>query len=142
MVTVQAESPLHLSGKLKPATAEGAVEVSGREFKFSADLEFKVDVILEPKPRGRVEEPVKVTIQKKEPAAYRSENSLDWRQIAKEANEIIATITITIAGAIAAWYGRGLIMSGQTTAMTPFIHTINPNDPRYLRYAKRNPGMI
>ena len=60
-VQVRAESPLHLSGTLKPAAVEGTVEVGGRKFKYSADPEFKIDVVLEPKPRSRVEEPVKAT---------------------------------------------------------------------------------
>jgi hypothetical protein len=60
-VEVHTESPLHLSGKLKPPAVAGTVEANGRQFKYSADAEFKVDVVLEPKPRGRVEEPVRVT---------------------------------------------------------------------------------
>ena len=52
-VELQAVSPLQLSGKIKPATLEGSLIASGREYKYSADLEFKVDVILEPKPRGQ-----------------------------------------------------------------------------------------
>jgi hypothetical protein len=129
---VQAESPFHLSGSLKPATLEGDVEAAGRRFKFSAELEFKIDVYLKSKPRGRVEEPVFVP----------KEKAVDWGQIAKETKEIIAVVTVALSGVIAAWYGRGLILSGQTTSMTPFMHTIDPNDPRNLRYAAKNPGMI
>jgi hypothetical protein len=59
-VEVRAESPLHMSGKLKPPAVEGTVEADGRQFKYSAEPEFKVDVVLEPKPRGLVEEPIRV----------------------------------------------------------------------------------
>jgi hypothetical protein len=45
-VKVQAESPVQLSGTFTPPSAEGTIKVHGREYKFLADLEFKVDVIL------------------------------------------------------------------------------------------------
>lgn len=132
-VTVQAESPLHLSGKLKPATAEGTVEVSGREFKFSADLEFKVDVILEPKPRGRVEGPVRVLrTQPENVPAINPTNSADPGQI-------IATVTLMLVGTAMLLLGyRHLPGMEGATSMQPFLYTIDPNNPRNRRYINNN----
>ncbi len=137
-VEINVETPLHLSGKLKPATAEGTVEVDGRRYKYSADLELKVDVVLEPKPRGRGDEMVKVTKSQEQPLFVASEKEIDWQKIRKESKEVTAIVAWTIVGIALMWYTRTINMSSQTTSMQPFMHTINPNDPRCLK----NPGMI
>jgi hypothetical protein len=81
-VALQAESPQHLFGELRPTKVGGTVTAAGREYKYSTDLEFKVAVILEPRPGGRVEEPVRdigshITHTKK----MNSSSSMDWQKI-------------------------------------------------------------
>lgn len=121
-VRVQAESPVHLSGTLNPATMEGSVEVGGRGYKFSADLEFRVDVYLEPKPRGRVEEPVFIPEEKTE-----------------SAGQIVATVVLMLVGTAMLLLGyRHLPGMEGATSVQPFLYTIDPNNPRNRRYFNNN----
>jgi hypothetical protein len=81
-VALLAESPLHLSGELRPTKVEGTVTTAGREYKYSTDLEFKVAVILEPKPGGRSGEPVRVIgSQVTQAEKMNSSSSSDWQKI-------------------------------------------------------------
>ncbi len=142
-VAVHAESPLQLSGTLKAPTAGGTVEAGGRRYKYSADLEFKVTVTFEPKPRGLVEEPVRVLNSQKTQAEKKNPaDTIDWQKTVKETKEISVIVAWAIVGAALTWYIRTISMTGQTTSMTPFLHTIDPNSPQYLRYAKRNSSGI
>ncbi len=133
-IEVKADSPIHLSGKLKPTTINGTVKVNDREFKYCADLEFKVDVDLHPGPRGRVVEPVKVTdLQPKEEIAERFKDStIDWSEFAvKVAWTLIGT-------AMMAMGCRPMATTTGNTSVTPLIYTINPKDIRNIKFYEKN----
>lgn len=134
-VAVQVESPVHLSGKLRPTKVESSLIAAGREYKYSADLEFKVDVILEPKPRGRVEEPVRVTAPqpRKDTAVSPAESTIDWQKI----TTVVAWTLLGIALA-AFGYDTAMNMDAGTTSIQPFMHTIDPKAPRNRRYFNNN----
>jgi hypothetical protein len=131
-VEVNAESPVHLSGKLKPAAVEGTVEANGREYRYSAELEFKVDVVFEPKPRGRVEEPVRVGAPQSKTAAAGTENSLDSYQIVTTVTWIIVATAMLLLGY------RHLPGLEGATSMQPFLYTIDPNAQRNRGYLNNN----
>jgi hypothetical protein len=131
-VEVQAESPVHFSGKLKPTKVEGTIVASGREYKYSADLEFKVNVILEPKPRDKVKIQVEASMPRKEPAGYRSENTMDLQQFVSMVSWTIVGIALILFG-----YKQLPVMEG-TSSITPFAHPINPNNPRNQRFFNNN----
>ena len=138
-VEVQAESPVHLSGMLRPETAQGTVAVAGRKYRYSADLQFKVDVVLQPRPDGRDGEPVgvKKTQTEKVPATD-SNTATDWHKIREETKEISVIVTWAIIGTILAWYARTAAIINQTTSVQPFMHTLGFDDPMHLK----NPEMI
>jgi hypothetical protein len=120
-VEVHTESPLHLSGKLKPPAVEGTVEADGRQFKYSAEPEFKIDVVLEPKHRGRVEEPVFVP---KEKAGF---------------EKIATTVAWTIIGIGLAVFGYKAMPQAQgATTIQPFFHIVDPRNPRNRKYFNNN----
>jgi hypothetical protein len=130
-VSVQAESPLHLSGTLKPNPVEGTVEVGGRAYKFSAETEFKVDVYLEPKPRGR--EPVRITDYER----YKdiADNPVSITGFEK----IITTVAWTIIGIGLALMGCKVLPTVEgTTTIQPFMHTIDPSNHRNRKFLNNN----
>jgi hypothetical protein len=130
---IQLESPLHLSGSLKPTTLEGGVEIGGRRFKFSAELEFKIDVYLKPKPRGRVEEPVGTIITQNERVPFDNPtNAAGFEKIA-------TTVAWTIIGIGLAVFGYKAMPQAQgATTIQPFFHIVDPRNPRNRKYFNNN----
>lgn len=148
-VKVQAVSPMHMSGTLSPPTIHGEVEAGGRKYKYSADLEFKVNVVYVPRLGDKVKEPVGGMQNQfvKEQFVEQKNNSVDWYKIGERAKEFFVVVTIGLisaAGVIAGvWHiqANGLAHQG-ASSITPFIHTIAPNDPRNQQNAKRNQDVI
>ena len=142
-VKVQAVSPMHMSGTLSPPTIHGEVEAGGRKYKYSADLEFKVNVVYVPRPGDMLKDPVGVKVLKKEPAIDKEiSKPIDWQKIGERAKEFFVVVTIgliSVAGVVAGvWHIQANGLAGQgASSITPFIHTIDPNDPRYLQNAKK-----
>jgi hypothetical protein len=123
-VRVDAVTPIHYSGTLKPQTISGTLELGRRKFKYSADIKFKVDVFLHQRPKNEPEQ-VKVTEPVKKIAIDRP-NSIDWGQTIDENGGIIATVALILVGTALWFYTRGATMINQTTSLTPFTHTIDP----------------
>jgi hypothetical protein len=114
---VKADAPNHLTYTFKPEPIRAIVEKGRRRYKYSAEIAFKVDVTLHPSPK---EEP----------------NIASRRDAGNES-------VITVIGIIAAYililiYGPkgpitrngGLIPRYAPASNMPFLHQIDPNDPR------------
>lgn len=113
----EADAPNHFKAIYKPQAISAIVEKGKRRYKYNAEIAFKVDVTLHPSPK---EEP-----------------HLALRRDAE--NESV----ITVIGIIAAYililiYGPkgpitrngGLIPRYAPASNMPFLHQIDPNDPR------------
>jgi LysM domain len=133
-VEVNAVTPLHLSGMLRPATAQGMVEAEGRRYKYSAKLEFKVDVELQPKPRGRGDEMVRVAAPKpkEEIAVIQADGLIDWQKIATTVEWTIIGIGLAILGC------RAMPTTNGTTSIQPMLHIIDPRNPCNRRCFNKN----
>jgi hypothetical protein len=126
-IEVQAVTPLHMSGTLKPPTINGDLEMVRRKYKYSADIKFKVDVIWHQRPKGGPET-VKFPVKEKE-LAENPTRTTNWKEVIDENDGIIATVTLIIIGTALWAYTRGTAWIGQTTSMTPFTHTIERRKP-------------
>jgi hypothetical protein len=118
-----------MSGTIKPPTISGSLEMGKRKYKYSADIEFNADVVWHKKPKGGPE-PVKVTVERKKPVE--ATNPIDWKEIA-------TVVTWSLVGTALMIFGMRMVPqpSGATT-IEPFIHYIDPHDPRNRRYINRN----
>ena len=125
-----------MSGILKPPTINGILEMGRRKYKYSADIEFRADVIYHQRPKtapepvtGTVKE--NVTYTDKKDAYERTGHTTKWDQTVAEKGAIVAVVLVLISSA-------GLILNRVATRggllpvpiMQPFTHTINQNNPR------------
>jgi hypothetical protein len=130
-IRVLIENPMHYSGTIEPPTISGTVKAASRDFKYSADIVFKVDVIWHKKPKGGPEQ-VKVTEQVKTVDLDRPTNSIDWKEIA-------TVVTWSLVGTALMIFGMRMVpQPNGATTIEPFIHYIDPHDPRNRRYINRN----
>ena len=134
MIRVEAVTPNHLSGFLRVQPFGGKLMASGRRYKYYAEIEFRAEMIWHPKPNGKTED-----VARSESAGARKrqlqpessgENSTDWEKASRGVDKIAAKVVLTIIGLATMWYLKGSLMMKQTTSITPFIHTIDPNNPR------------
>ncbi len=127
IIDVQAQSPNHMSGTLKPPTLSGTVKAGGCNYKFSADIELKAEVIWHPKPKGMNEAPLRDTepVQKVDRRVI-STNSVDWSKTGEYADKFIAVVTIVIITIFAPSIRMSMFGQGSTTSIMPFSHTIDP----------------
>lgn len=116
----------------------------GRRYKYDADIEFKAEMTWHPNPEIRNEDTAKgrTHVQNERELIEVQKGKMSWRQMALETEGIWTKVVLTIVGLATLWYLRGSYMSNQTTSMGPFTHSIDPNNPRYIKYMNRNPGMI
>ena len=123
---VKADAPNHFTYTFKPEPISAIVEKDRRRYKYSAEIAFKVDVTLHPSPRNQ---------------SPQSEPQAREKPSPKSSNESISPLTVV--GIIAAYililiYGpKGPIMRNggpipryAPASNMPFMHQINPNDPR------------
>jgi hypothetical protein len=131
-IKVQAEAPNHLSGTLEPPTISGALAVGEREYKYSADIELKAEVIWHIRPKGGPD-PVKVTAHQTEKKDfYRStDHTSKWDQTVAEKGTVWAVVTVILYAAYRAaelFATKGM----RPTTIPPFIHKIDHrNDYRH-----------
>ncbi len=121
-------------GRLTSLPVTSTMEVDGRQYKYSAELEFKVEVTLHPRPKGRPEMPINVTSP--EPEDRRlivpSGGDNNWEKI-------IVTVAWTIVGTAMIWLGyKQIPMTSRTTSIMPFKHTIDLNNPHRKRHFNQN----
>ena len=130
-VEIQAVTPMQMSGILKPAVISGTLEMGRRKFKYSADIEYRVDVIWHQRPKGEPK-PVKAVepVQKVE----RQENpikSTKWEQTVAEKGVVMAVVLVVATGVGLILYriaSEGGLQPAQI--MPPFTHTIDRRNPR------------
>jgi hypothetical protein len=130
-IEVQAVTPLHMSGILKPPAINGDLEMGRRKYKYSADIKFKVDVIWYKKPNGRPD-PVRAT----EPQTAKKDfiepigRTSKWDQTVNEKGVVVAVVLVLATAAASLAY-RIATRGGLQPApiMTPFTHTIKRNQP-------------
>jgi len=81
-IIVETDAPNHMVGRFTSLPVAGTMEVNGREYKYSAELEFKVEVTLHPRPTGRPGEPAKTKLSERERQyAYTEDSKIDWQKI-------------------------------------------------------------
>jgi hypothetical protein len=123
-IEVKAVTPVQMSGSLKPPTIKGDLEMGRSRYGYSADIEYKVDVILHQRPRGGLE-PVKETanevnqVLEKQPAS-----SSKWDQTVYEKGFVVAVVSVFLFALYRATelFGtRGM----QHITIPPFIHEID-----------------
>ena len=133
LVIIEADAPNHLTGRLTSLPVTGTMDADGRRYKYSAELEYKLEVILYPGTKGGPGKPAKVTLSEKESQyALQEENKIGWQ-------EISTMVAWTIIGTAMILLGcKQLPMTSRTTSIMPFRHTIYPNDPLYRRYHNNN----
>jgi LysM repeat protein len=133
-VTVEADAPNHLTGRLTSMPVSHTVDVDGSRYKYSAELEFKVEVTLYSRPSDNIKKTVKVLPPqpKEDLAAYPKDKAIGWQ-------EITTMVTWTIIGTAMILLGcRQLPMASRTTSIIPFRHNIYPNDPLHKGCSSNN----
>jgi hypothetical protein len=129
-IEVQAVTPMQMSGALKPSTINGDLKMGRSRYRYSADIEFKVDVFWHQRPRGGPE-PVKETIQqkahhiqKKDPYDSTAQTS-KWDQMVAEKGTVVAVVAVFLYAShrmIERIGTRGMPMP---ITIPPFIHEID-----------------
>jgi hypothetical protein len=127
-IGVNSVSPLHMSGTVNPQTISGTLEIGRRNYDYSADIEFKVDVIWNPGNKVGPK-PVEVTVNHPQEALQYEDQTSD------EKTGIIATVVLIFVGIIASLCTFGQAGSTgipQTTSIMPFTHTINDRKQKQM----------
>lgn len=139
-IEMQAETPNHMSGSLKPSAINGTVEAGGRQYKYEAEIELKADVLWHPKPRGKVNEPVRVTVPKpkEDIAEFSSRNGINWNKVGKDVGNFVVKVTIATGLAIVTVAKLPQALAAQMSRISmPLVYGIDLNDPMYYQYLKR-----
>lgn len=134
IIQVQALSPNHMSGSIKTSQLSGTLNVRNRKYKYTAEIELKADVIWHPGNKSRPEELVKVKVPttEEERLIAPAQEETDWK-------EIVSMVTLTLLGAALMIFGMRMVptQNGATT-IEPFLHLVDPHDPRNRRYMNNN----
>ena len=131
-IELKAFTPFHMSGKLKPQTIKGSLALGRSRYKYSAKIEFEIDVIWHQRPKDRPEmvkstEPVRKVVPVKNPNPHTSL----WDQTVNEKGVAMAMVLVVFTSAALILYRiatKGVLQP--STLMTPFTHTIDPRDTR------------
>ena len=116
---VKADAPNHFTCTFKPQPISATVENNKRRYKYSAEIAFKVDITLHPTPRNKRLQTNPDAVRERVPG-----DSRDSRTPLMVIGIIAASILILI-------YGPTILIPRYAPALNmPFIHHINPNDPR------------
>jgi hypothetical protein len=124
-IEVKAVTPVQMSGSLKPPTINGDLEMGRSRYGYSADIEYKVDVILHQRPRGGPEpvpvtEPTLQTHKLDEPPAHSSK----WEQKVAEAGKVVAVVSVFLYALYRATELLGT-RGMKPITIPPFIHEID-----------------
>jgi hypothetical protein len=123
-IEVKNITPLHASGTLKPPTISGSLEMGKRKYNYSADIEFKVDMIWHQRPKGGPELVTEPTLQKEklyEPPSHTTK----WDRTVAEKGVVLAMVSLILYAAYRAAElvaAKGIM---RPTIMPPFIHKID-----------------
>lgn len=133
-VEVNKLTPMHMAGILKPPIVNGTLEMGRRKYKYTADIDFRVDVIFHQRPKGDAEKPIPVASQTSELNQYVADyppKSTKWDQVVAEKGVFVAVVFVAAVGFRLILYRiatRGGLFPAQI--LPPFTHTINRQDPR------------
>ncbi len=134
---VRADAPNHFAGSVKFEPLKGIVENKERKFAYTADVEFKIAVTVHPTPK-MAPEPIEIPSKQKAPFKAKTKNQIDWAQVAKNTEDFLVKLTISVLGTLA-FQARMAAAMGTTTSTIPMIHRIDLNDPRL---GSQNPGVL
>lgn len=123
---VEADAPNHFTYTFKPESISAIVEKGKRRYKYSAEIAFKVDITLHPTPKNK--QPEIVLNPQRESAPEVSKETVGRIGLA---GIIVAYVLIIIFGPKGPiTRGGGPVPRFAPASNMPFIHQINPNDPR------------
>jgi hypothetical protein len=122
-IEVQAVTPVQMSGSLKPPTINGDLEMSRSRYRYSADIEFKVDVFWHQRPRGGPE-PVKENAPEKQPTDIPLGHTSKWDQTVDEKGFVVAVVILFLYATYRATELLGT-RGMQHITIPPFIHEID-----------------
>jgi hypothetical protein len=129
-IKVNAETPMHYSGTLKPSTISGTLELGRSKYEYSADIELKVDVIWHQRPR-RGPEPDTEPSLKKEKLDKPAGHITKWEKTVNEKGVVVAVVLVALTAAASLLYRMATRGGLQPSSiMPPFTHTIDRRDTR------------
>jgi hypothetical protein len=129
-------NPTTMKGIIKPNPISGTVAVGGLEYKYLAKIEFGCEIIWHKRPEGETVEPVKIPVYEEKPGLRHKSG---WEQKAKDAANDVVKVTIAAVLALAILVRLPQVLATQMSRISmPIIYSINPNDPRYMRYTGNN----
>lgn len=117
---VEADSPNHLKATHKPKPFSGIVQYGKGRYKFSAEIAFKIDVTLHPMNRNN-------------PAPVAQQKPLESKKNSSGIIETLTVLGLIVASAIITIFGpKGNVPTPKFSpaSSTPFLHNVDPNDPR------------
>ncbi len=129
-VKVQKDSPIHWAGFIKPQTLNGTLEVRGVKYKFSADIELKVEVIMHPRSKGVNKAPVRdnaaVDVRALDPTT-----SVDVTKTDDYLTAIFALVAITVIARFFPAIRIATFRPGEMTSIMSFKHSVDPKRHEY-----------
>jgi hypothetical protein len=121
---VELDAPNHLKATYKPQPIKAIVEKGRRRYKYSAEIAFKIDITLHPSIHNEKPQTKPKALEKQVP-----NHSGDSTGPLTAVGIIVAYIIFLIYGPkVLPRTGGPLRYS--PTLRTPFLHDIDPNDPR------------
>jgi hypothetical protein len=124
-IEVQAVTPIQMTGTLKPPTISGDLEMGRSRYGYSADIEYKVDVIWHQRPRGGLE-PVKETATEVNQVFEKlPTNSSKWDQMVNEEGVVVAVVSVFLYASYRMIGRIGMRGMPMPITIPPFIHEID-----------------
>jgi hypothetical protein len=134
-IRVDPVTPMHMTGILKSKTVSATVKADGLDYKYSASMDFKVDVDWHPRPRTAPETFAETVKDKASQTDIKDfyrppTNQTKWEQTVNEKGVVVAIALVAITAAASVLYciatrGRvGFKPAPNGSIMTPFTHTI------------------
>jgi len=131
-VEVQPLTPFHLTGSIKSQSLKGTLEIGQCRYEYSADIEFKIDVVKNQRPDVGPET-VRVEEQVSQPQIELGRESIGhtskWDQMVKKEGVLKAMVTVFIGAATIFIYRfttKGVPLP--VTNVYPLIYTIDMNN--------------
>jgi hypothetical protein len=123
-IEVQAVTPMQMSGTLKPPTINGDLEMGRSRYRYSADIEFKVDVFWHQRPGGGPE-PVTKNAPEKKPADSPLGHTSKWDQKVAEEGVVVAVVSVFLYASYRMIGRIGTRGMPRPITIPPFIHEID-----------------
>jgi hypothetical protein len=118
---------MQMSFSIEPPKINATMKNDGFDYKYSADIKYKVNVTKLPKNQP-VQEPVTEYVKEKAPnpgtAIESTVPNSDWEQLVAEKGPIMAIILV-IASSVY-WIATKGMPTPNFATMPPFTHTIDP----------------